>query len=138
MAMEEKILSSYDTFEEFPDGILVVKENTNAMYIQKGRENFVAREFLKYASGDEKESEFVIDYKDVITGKTVLTSHIIRTDESTKINYVNEKDRIYDIIPLDKIFSVKGINTYSLSIADICTLINYKSEEPNVKRKSYF
>ena len=138
MAMEERILKCYDTFEEFPDGILVIKENTNVMYIQKGRDAYIAREFLTRACGDEKESEFIIDYKDVITGKTVLTSHIIRTDKTMKINYINEQTIVRDIRPLNEIFNVKGENVYLLSYDDIFTLINFKGEEPVSKTKRYF
>ena len=138
MAMEERILKCYDTFEEFPDGILVIKENTNVMYIQKGRDAYIAREFLNSATGDELQSEFIVDYKDVITGKTVLTSHIIKTEEDTKINYLTTQIKVYDIIPLDKILNINGNKISELTLDDICVLINFKEQEPTHKRKFYF
>ena len=44
--MEEIVLKNYETFDEIPNGLLQVKENSNLMYVRIGKNSFIAREFI--------------------------------------------------------------------------------------------
>lgn len=136
--MDAKILKDFETFEEFPDGVLEVKNNTNLVYIQKGTETFVAREFLKKVSGDNSNLEYELKYKDVVDNRVKLTAEIIKTTDKTVISYPKEPFKIYQLIHLNEILNIKENNPYYLTLEDIINLCSFKEEEPTEKRKYYF
>ncbi len=129
--MQEKVLTSYETFEEFPDGVVEIRNNTNLIYIQLSSEIFIAREFLKKAEGDESNVECIIDYKNIIDGKVILTIHIMKNKGITNVNYLNETNEIPKIIPLCKLLSIKENSTYYMGLEDINNLIKSKTKIRN-------
>ena len=138
MKMNAKILKDFETFEEFPDGVLEVKNNTNLVYIQKGTETFVAREILKKVSGDNSNLEYELKYKDVIDNKVRLTAEIQKQNEKTIISYPKEPFKVYGITHLNEILNIKENSAYYLTLEDIMNLCSFKEEEPTEKRKYYF
>jgi len=138
MRMHKKILKDFETFEEFPDGVLEINNNTNLVYIQKGTETFIAREFLKKLSGDNSSIEYELKYKDVIDNKVRLTAEIKKENGKTVINYPKEPFKVYQVIHLNEILNIKENNSYYLSLEDIISLCSFKEEESKEKRKYYF
>jgi len=138
MRMHKKILKDFETFEEFPDGVLEINNNTNLVYIQKGTETFIAREFLKKLSGDNSSIEYELKYKDVIDNKVRLTAEIKKENGKTVINYPKEPFKVYQVIHLNEILNIKENNSYYLSLEDIISLCSFKEEELKEKRKYYF
>lgn len=138
MQMDARILKDFETFEEFPDGVLKIDKNTNLVYIQKGTETFVAREYLKKMSGDNSNLEYELKYKDVIDNKVRLTAEIKKQNEKTIINYPKEPFKVYGIIHLNEILNVKENSPYYLTLEDIINLCSFKEEESTEKRKYYF
>ena len=136
--MHKKILKDFETFEEFPDGVLEINNNTNLVYIQKGTETFIAREFLKKLSGDNSSIEYELKYKDVIDNKVRLTAEIKKENGKTVINYPKEPFKVYQVIHLNEILNIKENNSYYLSLEDIISLCSFKEEESKEKRKYYF
>lgn len=136
--MSEKILKDFETFEEYPEAVLEIKPNTNLVYIQKGEETFVAREFLKKMTGDDSSVEYVLKYKDVINNKVKLTAEIKNENGTTVINYPKEPFKVYQIIHLDEILNIKYNDRYYFSLNDVITLCNFKEQEAIEKRKHYF
>lgn len=138
MQMDAKILKDFETFEEFPDGVLEIKNNTNLVYIQKGTDAFVAREYLKKISGDNTNLEYELKYRDVINNKVILTAEIKNENVKTIINYPKEPFKVYQVANLDEILNIKENSPYYLSFEDIVNLCSFKEEEPTEKRKYYF
>lgn len=138
MQMDAKILRDFETFDEFPDGVLKINSNTNLVYIQKGTEAFIAREFLKKMSGDDSIVEYELKYKDIINNKVRLTAEIKKENEKTIINYPKEPFKVYQVIHLNEILNIKENSSYYLTLEDIINLCSFKEEEPSEKRKYYF
>jgi len=138
MRMHKKILKDFETFEEFPDGVLEINNNTNLVYIQKGTETFIAREFLKKLFEDNSSIEYELKYKDVIDNKVRLTAEIKKENGKTVINYPKEPFKVYQVIHLNEILNIKENNSYYLSLEDIISLCSFKEEESKEKRKYYF
>lgn len=129
--MSEKILTSCETFEEYPDGIIKVKVNTNLMYIKKDNKVFITREVLRQAISDDTKVESIIDYKNVKDGSVVLTIDMIRTKDDIKINYLDNSGEVSMISPLDQILKLRGNSVSYLNLEDINNLENFE----NSKRK---
>ena len=138
MQMSTKILKDFETFEEFPDGVLEINSNTNLVYIEKENETFIAREILKKMSGDNSNLEYELKYKDVINNNVILTAEIKKENEETVISYPKEPFKVYQIIHLNEILNIKENNPYYLSLEDIMNLYSFKEQEPTEKRKYYF
>lgn len=127
--MSEKILISCETFEEYPDGIIRVKTNTNLMYIKKDNKVFITREVLRHVISDDTKVESIIDYKNVKDGSIVLTIDMIKSEDDIKIKYVGDSEGVTQITPLDQILKLKGNSVYYLNLNDINNLENYENSK---------
>ena len=134
--MEELILQDFETFEEIPNGLLLVTEKTDLMYIKTDNDVFIAREFLDSVSGDDSTISYLISYHDVQNKQNVLTINITK-DINENVNILNQNPNI-QIIPLNVIFNIKGNSKIYLNIEDLKPIIDFKEEEPKEKRKYYF
>ena len=129
--MSEKILLSCETFEEYPDGIIRVKSNTNLMYIKKDDKVFVTREVIRHVISHDTKIESIIDYKDVIDGSIVLTIDMIKSNDDIKIKYVGDCGNVTQITPLDQVLNLKRNSVRYLNLNDINNLENYGSIKRN-------
>ena len=134
--MEELILLDFETFEEIPDGLLLVTEKTNLMYIKTDNDVFIAREFLDSVSGDDTMISYLVSYHDVQNKQNILTLNITK-DINENINILEQNPNI-QIIPLNIILNIKGNSETYLNLEDIKQLINFKEEVSKEKRKNYF
>ena len=77
--MQDKILRSYESFEEIPLGILVIDKNSNVNYIfnKKTKNTCVAREFISDTEivniGKNQLIKETKKYYNVINNKLILT-----------------------------------------------------------------
>lgn len=134
--MEEMILLDFETFEEIPNGLLLVNEKTNLMYIKIDNDVFVAREFLDSVSGDNTKISYVVSYRDVQNNKNVLTLNVTKNIDDN-INILEENPNL-QIIPLNIILNIKGDSETYLNLEDVKQLINFKEQVSKEKRKYYF
>ena len=128
MQMSTKILKDFETFEEFPNGVLEIKSNTNLVYIEKENGTFIAREFFKKVSSDNLNLQYEIKYKNVINNDIILTAKIIKENNKTIINYPKEFLKVYQVTHLNEILNIKGNDSYYLTLEEIINLYSYKQE----------
>lgn len=133
--MEELILRNYESFTENPLGVLLVKENSNLMYLRIARKAFVVREFIDNIVSDNDNIKYVICYYDVKNNEKVLTLSLERSLFSGEIKKSNKREDM-NIIPLSKILNIKDNERTILSMEDIDNIINFKEEYIPGKKKS--
>ena len=63
--MEEIVLKNYETFDEIPNGLLQVKENSNLMYVRIGKNSFIAREFIDSIEFEDEYIKYIVSYFNV-------------------------------------------------------------------------
>jgi len=136
--MEEKNLRDFESFNEFPNGILKVEKNSNLVYIEKNNNNFVARELIESANSDGLKATYLISYYDVINNKYILTLEFTKTldDKFSFVDIKNNSNK--QIIPLCKILKLRNDSSSCLDLEDITHLINFKEEDSKQKRNHYF
>ena len=135
--MGEMILKDFETFEEIPDGVLLIKEGTNLSYVTNKEETFVAREFIESVENDDVKTKYTIGYYDVINNKNRLTIKIVKDNNSGKVICLYNEDNI-KVITLDKMLNIKGNSVAYFDIDDVKDLNAYKKPQTSEKRKYYF
>lgn len=136
--MEEKVLMDFESFAEFPNGILKVEKNSNLVYIKKDNDNFVARELIKSVDSDGLKATYLISYYDITNNKYILTLEFVKALDD-KFSFVNlDSNYNIQIIPLSKILKLKTNSVSYLYLDDITQLVNFKEEDSKDKRKTYF
>lgn len=143
--MGENVLKDLETFDEFPDKILVVNNNSDYYYITKEEKNFVTERNIDSISNIDVDGEEKVlvksSYYDVING-----SLICKTEFISDINKKNKKftkcDENIKIISLNDVLNINGIQESYLTKEEIETLINYKEENAKTygmtPRENYF
>lgn len=63
--MNDLILRNYETFDEIPEGYLMVKENSNLMYVRIGNSAFIAREFINSIKVSNEFAKYIVSYYEV-------------------------------------------------------------------------
>lgn len=134
--MTEKILTDYETFEEFPNGKLLVNKNSNLIYIKLQDRTYITREFVNEIIIDGENAEYRIEYYNVQNNEKVFTLNVIKQISNNSIKYINNRN-IY-LVPLSQILNIKGNSIIYLDFDDINRITEFKSEEPIQKRKYYF
>ena len=125
--MREVVLKNCESFAEFPDGLLLVKENCNLMYLKKSSEIYIVREFINSIAADTSSVEYIISYYNVKDNKKVLTLKIVRMLLEDDIIFT-DKEKDIDIIPLDKLLNIETNEKVYLNEEEICNIINFGIE----------
>lgn len=133
--MEELILRNYESFNENPLGVLLVKKNSNLMYLRIARNAFIVREFIDNIISDNDSVKYVISYYNVKNSEKVLTLTIEKTLSSNEIKTSDKKEYI-NIIPLSEILNIKDDKITTLCMEDIDNIVNFKEEFIPDKKKS--
>lgn len=125
--MEKLTLRNYETFNEIPDGNLLVTENSNLMYIRMGCHVFIAREFIDSVMSDISYTTYVVSYLNVKNNENILTLEVKKSHSNDEVEISNNSGDI-DIIPLGKVLNIKGNSETLISLEDIDNLVNFKEE----------
>ena len=125
--MKEIILGSYDTFDEIPEGLLLVKENSNLMYIRIGSDVFIAREFIDTVLADNTNYSFILSYYNVKNNEKILTLEVKKDIEKDTTLMTSIKSNT-NIIRLSKVLNIKNNKVIMLSLEDINNLIDFKEQ----------
>ena len=133
--MEKFILGSYDTFEEIPEGNLLVKENSNLRYVRIGRNTFIAREFIDSVIADNNNSTYILSYYNVKNNEKLLTLEIQKSIVDDKIIMTNKRADV-NVIPLSEILNIKNSHVAILCLEDIDNLIGFKEQYIPEKKHS--
>ena len=134
--MQDKILRSYESFEEIPLGILVIDKNSNVNYIfnKKTKNACVAREFISDTEivniGKNQLIKETKKYYNVINNKLILTKEQFLTFD---LDVISSSEEDYIIIPLNEILNIKGNDKYYLDRNDINNIILFDSENKKVR-----
>ena len=134
--MQDKILRSYESFEEIPLGILVIDKNSNVNYIfnKKTKYACVAREFISDTEivniGKNQLIKETKKYYNVINNKLILTKEQFLTFD---LDVISSSEEDYIIIPLNEILNIKGNDKYYLDRNDINNIILFDSENKKVR-----
>ena len=121
--MEENVLKDFETFEEFPDKYLQVKNKSNYYYIKINDESYITKKNINLVSYDINGNMSIeIGYYDVFNNKLILTTN-------------NDKLDGVKIIPLSVAFNLKENDVYNFTKEDINMLVGFNEE--NTRYKSY-
>lgn len=123
--MNENVLKSLETFNEFPDKYLKIKSDSNYYFINKKIDSFVTEKkidsiFLVKIYGKEKIVEKESFY-DVISGKLVLKTECIENLDGSAKEYIKKEKNVI-LIELNSILENKD-EVFYLSKMDIKKLI---------------
>ena len=125
--MEKLVLRDYETFSEIPNGVLLVKNNSNVMYVRIARKAYIAREFIDKILTDDKNSTYMISYYNVKNNEKILTLEIEKNISNGNIEKTNQREDV-DIIPLSEILNLKQNRIEFICLDDIDNLVDFKSE----------
>ena len=126
--MEENVLKSFETFNEFPDKYLKVDNNSDYYYIRKQDNNFVTKKNIDLISNINAEKVLIkCSYYDVISGDLIHKSEFVSDINGTNKEFVKCED--VRIISLSNILNIKGNGIYYLTREDVNVLINYEEEK---------
>lgn len=125
--MKELILRNYETFSEIPEGFLLVKENSNLMYVRIAGSAFVAREFVDSVEAENDYYIYKVRYLNVMDNKNILNLEIKKVLSTNEVKITNQKEDV-DIVPLNNILNIKGNDRTLICLEDIDNIVNYKKE----------
>lgn len=125
--MNELLLRSYETFDEIPEGKLLVTQNSNLMYVRIGRFAFIAREFVDSVMNEDTNAICKISYLNVKDQKKLLELEIVK-NFNTNENQVLNKRADVQIIPLSIMLNIKGNGVAILTQNDVDSLLDFKEE----------
>ena len=114
MPMEDQILKNYESFAEKSNGVLLVENNSNLMYIKIGEDIFVTHEFISSIDVDNSNIIYTITYYNVKDNKKVLELKIVKTLAGGIVTCSNEDSKV-QILPLIKLLNIKGNSKYYLT-----------------------
>lgn len=103
--MDQEILKSFKTFDENPDGVLIVDKTSNLMYIKKNDKIFIAREFIKKIVCDQENMTIFVDYYAVTDNSLITSVKILKTISDNKIKYIKREGKT-KIIPMNEYFKI--------------------------------
>lgn len=133
--MGKIILRNYETFDEIPEGNMMVKEKSNLMYVRVGNSAFIAREFINSIESDASNIKYIVSYCNVKDNKVVLILKLEKDILNNSVKFCNKRSDI-DILPLSSILNIKGTDVTFICLDDIDNIINFKSEFISSKKIS--
>lgn len=125
--MEAIVLKNYETFDEFPNGLLVVKENSNLMYVRVGRRTFIAREFINCIEFESGYIKCIVSYFNVKNNENILTIDTKKSIREKSVEILSQLKNI-DIIPLNSVLNIKQNKVTYLGLQDINNIVDFKEE----------
>ena len=129
-------LRQYETFEEFPDAILKINENSKNYYVENDGKKYITWEnndVVENLDSTGDKIKYTKGYYNVLDGKRVAT--IVNILDGEKI--INETKNI-KVYPLKEILNIKGDSIYEFTKDDVITFSNFKEKKYNNPRKIYF
>ena len=111
--MDQEILKSFETFDENPDGVLIVDKTSNLMYIKKNDKVFIAREFIKKIICDQENMTIFVDYYAVTDNSLITSIKIVKTISDNNIKYIKREGKT-KIIPMNEYFKIINNDKYIL------------------------
>ena len=88
--MSENLLMAFQTYEEFPEGILEVEKNSNIFIVIKDDEKFIVRQNIDQVSFEEENGKYNIisklSFYDVIDDSLICCVNNINGNEKIKNN----------------------------------------------------
>lgn len=130
--MEENVLKSFETFDEFPNKYLKVDANSDYYYIKKENNSFIAKRNIDLISNISKEKVLIkCSYYDVINGNLIYNLEFTSDINGRNKEFIKCED--VKLVLLSNILNIKGDQVNYLTQEDINVLINYKEE----KNKTY-
>ena len=133
--MGKIILRNYETFDEIPEGNMMVKEKSNLMYVRVGNSAFIAREFINSIESDESNIKYIVSYCNVKDNKVVLSLKLEKDILNNSVKFCNKRSDI-EILPLSSILNIKGTDVTFICLEDIDDIINFKPEFISSKKIS--
>jgi hypothetical protein len=133
--MNDLILRNYETFDEIPEGYLMVKENSNLMYVRIGNSAFIAREFINSIKVSNEFAKYIVSYYEVRKNEKILTLEIDSSLSNYELKKINKREDV-DIIPLSKVLNIVGNDVSFVSLEDVETITNFKGEYSSGKKMS--
>ena len=133
--MGKIILRNYETFDEIPEGNMMVKEKSNLMYVRVGNSAFIAREFINSIESDASNIKYIVSYCNVKDNKVVLILKLEKDILNNSVKFSNKRSDI-DILPLSSILNIKGTDVTFICLEDIDNIINFKPEFISSKKIS--
>lgn len=111
--MDQEILKSFETFDENPDGVLIVDKTSNLMYIKKNDKVFIAREFIKKIICDQENMTIFVDYYSVKDNSLITSIKIVKIISDNRIKYIKREGKT-KIIPINEYFKIINNDKYIL------------------------
>lgn len=111
--MDQEILKSFETFDENPDGVLIVDKTSNLMYIKKNDKVFIAREFIKKIICDQENMTIFVDYYSVKDNSLITSIKIVKIISDNRIKYIKREGKT-KIIPMNEYFKIINNDKYIL------------------------
>lgn len=139
--MEENVLKSFETFDEFPDKYLKVDINSDYHYIKNKNNNSITKKNIDLITNINDEKVLIkCSYYDVISGSIIYNSEFISDINGTNKELLNFED--VKVISLANILNIKGNSVYYLTKEDVNILIKYKEKNSKTYnltfKKNYF
>lgn len=136
--MDRDLLINFQPFSEFPESLLLINKKSNAFYIVRGDEQFIARQNIDYIKTDNiDEKEIIVcksSYYDVLNNACVLREFSCYTIDEKLIEKVyNHMD--VKVIHLSNLLSLEKEHDYYLTKNDVKTLVHPKNKKIHSKRK---
>jgi len=103
--MDQEILNDFETFDEKPNGVLIVDKASNLMHVNKNDKIFVAREFIKKIVCDQENMTIFVDYYAVTDNSLITSIKIVKTISDNKIKYIKREGKTR-IIPMNEYFKI--------------------------------
>jgi len=103
--MDQEILNDFETFDEKPNGVLIVDKASNLMHVNKNDKIFVAREFIKKIVCDQENMTIFVDYYAVTDNSLITSIKIVKTIIDNKIKYIKREGKTR-IIPMNEYFKI--------------------------------
>lgn len=133
--MEQKILTDFDSFEEYPNGLLRISSDSNLFYVEIDGNKYIVREMLERFKNNGTELTYNKNYYEVLKNELVFSCECIKSliDGKTTCKTENIK-----LIKLSEILNLRGNSVSNFDKEDIEKLIGYKGEKSQNPRKYYF
>lgn len=120
----------FQTYEEFPEGILEVKKNSNTFIVIKDDEKFIVRQNIDQVSFEEENGKYNIisklSFYDVIDDALICCVNNINGNVKTKKNF-------FSIQHLSKYLGLKEDQKVCLGLNDIKELTK-KDKQKTLKK----
>lgn len=120
--MEEFVLKDYESFDEFPEKKLLVDKRSNAFYIKKQNEIFIARQNIDSLTlegyGDKIAIKYKKSYYNIKNGEFILSLTSLESIKDRKEYMLNLEDDC-KIVSLNSVLDIKDEEKSYYSIEDI-------------------